>query len=416
MPIAKRAPSRTSTTAPKTTMFTYECNNNQGLKVQGEISAVNITLAKADLRRQGLNPISVRRKSTPLFGQRKKKVSVAEISHFSRQMATMMSAGVPLVQSFDIVAKGTDNTGVRDLVLAIKAEVEAGRTFSDALKQHPLYFDQLFCNLVAAGEASGSLETMLDRIATYKEKTESLKRKIKKALFYPCAVVVVAIIVTGILLIFVVPQFEQLFKGFGADLPYFTKLVVSLSNFVQKAWWMILGFVIAAVWVFTYCKRKYVIVGQVLDKLMLKLPIVGNILHKAAVARYARTLSTTFAAGVPLVEALESVAGATGNIVYTKAVLYIRDAVSTGSQMQAAMRTTGIFPNMVVQMVAIGEESGSLDKMLAKVATIFEEEVDAAVDGLSSLLEPLIMAVLGVLVGGLVIAMYLPIFKMGSVI
>lgn len=416
MPIAKRANQRAVNAAPKTHMFSYECTNSQGLKVQGEVSAVNITLAKADLRRQGLNPISVRRKSQPLFAKRKKKVSAADISHFSRQMATMMAAGVPLVQSFDIVAKGTDNTSVRDLVLAIKSEVEAGRSFSDALKQHPMYFDSLFCSLVAAGESSGSLETMLDRIATYKEKTESLKRKIKKALFYPSAVLVVAVIVTGILLIFVVPQFETLFKGFGADLPYFTKLVIDLSAFVQKFWWMVLGILVGSAWGFSYAKKKYVAVQQVLDRLILKLPVVGPILHKAAVARYARTLSTTFAAGVPLVEALESVAGATGNIVYAKAVLYIRDAVSTGSQMQAAMRTTGIFPNMVVQMVAIGEESGSLDKMLSKVATIFEEEVDAAVDGLSSLLEPLIMAVLGVLVGGLVVAMYLPIFKMGSVI
>ncbi len=417
MAIPKRANARPAAPAThKTYMFSYECTNSQGMKVQGEVSALNITLAKADLRRQGLNPISVRRKSTPLFGPRKKKVSAADICHFSRQMATMMSAGVPLVQSFDIVAKGTDNSAVRDLVLAIKSEVEAGRSFSEALTQHPLYFDALFCNLVAAGEASGSLETMLDRIATYKEKTESLKRKIKKALFYPCAVVVVAIIVTAILLIFVVPQFETLFKGFGADLPYFTKMVINLSNFMQKFWWLILGFIIGAVSFFSYAKKKYVGVQHVLDRTMLKLPIIGTILNKAAVARYARTLSTTFAAGVPLVEALESVAGATGNIVYTKAVLYIRDAVSTGSQMQAAMRTTGIFPNMVVQMVAIGEESGSLDKMLSKVATIFEEEVDAAVDGLSSLLEPLIMAVLGVLVGGLVVAMYLPIFKMGSVI
>ncbi len=416
MPIAKRAPSRAVTTAPKMYLFSYEATNSQGLKIQGEISAINITLAKADLRRQSLNPISVRRKSTPLFNRRKKKVTAAEISHFSRQLATMMAAGVPLVQSFEIVAKGTDSAAVRDLVVAIKSEVEAGRSFSDALKQHPFYFDSLFCSLVAAGEASGSLETMLDRIATYKEKTESLKRKIKKALFYPSAVMVVAIIVTGILLIFVVPQFETLFKGFGADLPYFTKMVIGLSNFVQKFWWIVAGVLIGAAWGFGYAKKKYVAVQQVLDRSMLKLPIIGNILHKAAVARYARTLSTTFAAGVPLVEALDSVAGATGNIVYTKAVLYIRDAVSTGSQMQAAMRTTGIFPNMVVQMVAIGEESGSLDKMLSKVATIYEEEVDAAVDGLSSLLEPLIMAVLGVLVGGLVVAMYLPIFKMGSVI
>ncbi len=410
MPPAKRAAVQLST-------FSYECTNNQGTKVKGEISAANLTLAKADLRRQGLNPIKVKKRSISLFsGKRRKKVTPAEICYFSRQMATMMSAGVPLVQSFDIVAKGVDNESMRDLVLAIKGDVEAGRSFSEALKQHPLQFDQLFCNLVGAGEASGSLETMLDRIATYKEKTESLKRKIKKALFYPTAVMVVAIIVTAILLIFVVPQFEQLFKGFGADLPAFTKMVIGLSEVMQKYWWIFLGFVIAAIWSLSYAKRKYVKVQNAIDRMMLKIPIVGNILHKAAIARFSRTLSTTFAAGVPLVEALESVAGATGNVIYSAAVLRIRDEVSTGSQMQVAMRNAGIFPNMVIQMVAIGEESGSLDAMLGKIATIYEEEVDAAVDGLSSLLEPLIMAVLGVLVGGLVIAMYLPIFKMGSVI
>ncbi len=396
--------------------FTYECTNNQGAKIKGEISAPNITLAKADLRRQGLNPVRVTKRSLTFFSKRKKKITPAEICYFSRQMATMMSAGVPLVQSFDIVSKGVDNESMRDLVLSIKADVEAGRSFSEALKQHPLQFDQLFCNLVGAGEASGSLETMLDRIATYKEKTESLKKKIKKALFYPTAVMVVAIIVTAILLIFVVPQFEQLFKGFGADLPAFTKMVISLSNIVQKFWWIFLGLIIGAIWFLSYAKRKYPKVQNALDKMILKVPVVGNILHKAAIARFSRTLATTFAAGVPLVEALDSVAGATGNIIYTQAVLKIKDEVSTGSQMQLAMRNTGIFPNMVIQMVAIGEESGSLDAMLGKIATIYEEEVDAAVDGLSSLLEPLIMAVLGVLVGGLVIAMYLPIFKMGSVI
>lgn len=415
MAVTKRQTS-SAPSAAKLTTFAYECTNNQGAKVKGEIAAANITVAKSDLRRQGLNPIKLRRKSISLFSKRKKKITPADICQFSRQMATMMAAGVPLVQSFDIVAKGVENTSVRDLVLAIKADVEAGRSFSEALKQHPLYFDHLFCNLVAAGESSGSLETMLDRIATYKEKSESLKKKIKKALFYPCAVIVVAIIVTAILLVFVVPQFEQLFKGFGADLPIFTQMVIRLSNFVQKFWWIILGVTIAAGWAFGYAKKRYVPLQHALDKFMLKIPIVGNILHKAAIARFSRTLATTFAAGVPLVEALESVAGATGNIIYSTAVLKIRDEVSTGSQLQAAMRNTGIFPNMVVQMVAIGEESSSLDAMLAKVASIFEEEVDAAVDGLSSLLEPLIMAVLGVLVGGLVIAMYLPIFKMGSVI
>jgi type IV pilus assembly protein PilC len=414
MPALKKSPKQTPV---KMSTFAYECTNNQGSKVKGEISALNITIAKADLRRQGLNPIKVRRRSQSLFsGKRRKKISPAEISYFSRQMATMMSAGVPLVQSFDIVAKGLENESMRDLVLSIKADVEAGRSFSEALRQHPMYFDPLFCSLVAAGEASGSLETMLDRIATYKEKTESLKRKIKKALFYPTAVMVVAIIVTAILLVFVVPQFEQLFKGFGADLPAFTKMIIGLSKIVQQWWWLFLGIIMLSVWGISYSKRKYPKVEHTFDRMLLKVPVVGSILHKAAIARFARTLSTTFAAGVPLVEALESVAGATGNIIYTTAVLKIRDEVSTGSQMQLAMRNTGIFPNMVIQMVAIGEESGSLDAMLGKIATIYEEEVDSAVDGLSSLLEPLIMAVLGVLVGGLVIAMYLPIFKMGSVI
>ncbi len=410
MPVAKRA-------TPQVSTFTYECINHQGTRIKGEITAANLTLAKADLRRQGLNPVKVRRRSQSIFTtKRKKKITAAEISYFSRQMATMMTAGVPLVQSFDIVAKGVENESMRDLVLSIKADVEAGRSFSEALRQHPLYFDQLFCNLVAAGEASGSLETMLDRIASYKEKTESLKRKIKKALFYPTAVLVVAIIVTAILLIFVVPQFEQLFKSFGADLPAFTKMIIGLSNIVQKWWYIFLGVIILSIWSLSYSKRKYPPVQHTIDKLILKVPVIGKILHKAAIARFARTLSTTFAAGVPLVEALDSVAGATGNVIYSAAVLRIKDEVSTGSQMQLAMRNTGIFPNMVIQMVAIGEESGSLDSMLAKIASIFEEEVDAAVDGLSSLLEPLIMAILGVLVGGLVIAMYLPIFKMGSVI
>lgn len=411
MPAAKRA-----TPAPKVATFNYECTNQQGAKVTGEISAANITLAKADLRRQGLTPLKIRRKSFSFSFNRRKKIKPADICQFSRHMATMMAAGIPLVQSFDIVAKGVDNPAVRDMVLAIKADVEAGRTFSDSLEQHPDYFDPLFCNLVSAGESSGSLDTMLDRIATYKEKTESLKRKIKKALFYPTAVMVVALIVTAILLIFVVPQFESLFKGFGADLPVFTQMVIHLSNFVQAWWWIILMLVIGAGWGFSYAKKRSIALQHTIDRLQLKVPVVGNILHKAAIARFARTLSTTFAAGVPLVEALESVAGATGNIIYSTAVLRIRDEVSTGSQVQAAMRNSGIFPNMVVQMVAIGEESGSLDAMLSKVATIFEEEVDAAVDGLSSLLEPLIMAVLGVLVGGLVVAMYLPIFKMGSVV
>lgn len=399
----------------KTITFSYESKNGQGHKITGEINALSLPLAKAELRKQGLTPLKVKKLSKPIsFG--KPKIKASDISYFSRQMATMMTAGVPLVQSFDIVAKGTDNSSIRDLVLKIKNDVEEGRSFSEALQQHPKHFDPLFCNLVNAGESSGALETMLDRIATYKEKAESLKRKVKKALFYPTAVVIVAIIVTAILLIFVVPQFEQLFKGFGADLPVFTQMVINLSNWVQKFWWVVLIGLGVIGSVFVYLKQNSKQFRYFLDTLVLKIPIIGNILTKAAIARYARTLATTFAAGVPLVEALDSVAGATGNILFTNAVLQIKEEVSTGAQVQQAMRNTNMFPNMIIQMVAIGEESGSLDDMLAKVASIFEEEVDTAVDGLSSLLEPLIMAVLGVLVGGLVIAMYLPIFKMGSVI
>lgn len=400
----------------KISTFSYECKNAQGHKVTGELNAITLPLAKAELMRQGLTPVKVKKAYKPINIGGKPKVTQTDICYFSRQMATMMTAGVPLVQSFDIVAKGTDNESLRELVLKVKSDVEEGRSFSEALQQHPKHFDKLFCNLVGAGEASGALEALLDRVATYKEKSEAIKRKVKKALFYPTAVMVVAVIVTAILLIFVVPQFEELFKGFGADLPVFTQFVINLSNFMQAWWFLIFGGLIAFGVGFSFVKKRSTAMQRALDVLSLKLPIIGNILHQAAVARYARTLATTFSAGVPLVEALDSVAGATGNCVFTDAVLQIKEEVSTGAQVQQAMRNANIFPNMVIQMVAIGEESGSLDEMLAKVANIFEEEVDAAVDGLSSLLEPLIMAILGVLVGGLVIAMYLPIFKMGSVI
>tara|TARA_R110002110_G_scaffold121431_2_gene297248 strand:- start:84379 stop:85611 length:1233 start_codon:yes stop_codon:yes gene_type:complete len=395
--------------------FKYECKNAKGHKVNGEINAVSTDLARAELRRQGMTPVKVRKVSKPIQ-LTKKKIASSDISYFSRQLATMMSAGVPLVQSFEIVARGSDNESVTELVLKVKTDIEGGSSFAEALKQHPKYFDPLFCNLVGAGESSGALETMLDRIATYKEKSESIKKKVKKALFYPTAVMVVAMIVTAILLIFVVPQFEELFKGFGADLPVFTQFVIELSEFVQSYWWMISAGMGAAASAFVFFKKRSTTMQHILDRLILKIPLIGDILNKAAIARYARTLATTFAAGVPLVEALDSVAGATGNIVYSQAVMQIKDEVSTGTQVNQAMRNTSVFPSMVIQMVAIGEESGSLDSMLEKVANIYEEEVDAAVDGLSSLLEPLIMAVLGVLVGGLVIAMYLPIFKMGSVI
>ena len=401
----------------KSVTFTYEGKDAKGAKARGEIHAVNLALAKADLRRQGITPLKLKKKSKPLISlSTKKRIKAADICAFSRQMATMMTSGVPLVQSFDIIAKGTENESLEELVTNIKNDVEGGLAFSEALLKHPKHFDNLYCNLVLAGETSGALETMLDRIATYKEKSESLKRKIKKALFYPTAVIIVAIIVTAILLIFVVPQFEELFKGFGADLPAFTQLVIHISNVVQETWWAILAGMVISGYFFVQTKQRSKKFRATLDRLILRVPIVGAILHKASIARFARTLATTFAAGVPLVEALDSVAKATGNIVYTTAIYQIREEVVTGSQIQSAMRATGIFPNLVVQMIAIGEESGALDDMLEKVALIYEEEVDLAVDGLSSLLEPLIMAILGVLVGGLVIAMYLPIFKMGSVV
>jgi type IV pilus assembly protein PilC len=344
------------------------------------------------------------------------RVTAADIAIFSRQLATMMTAGIPLVQSFDIVGAGHENPAMQKLIMAIKGDVEGGTALADALAKHPLHFDDLFVSLVEAGEQAGALETLLDKIATYKEKTEAIKKKIKKALFYPAAVVVVSIVVTAILMIYVIPEFESLFQGFGADLPAFTRFVIDISKFVQTKGWMLLLVGVGGIWGIIEAKRRNRAVQQFFDRAMLKLPIIGSILHKSAIARYARTLSTTFSAGVPLVEALTSVAGATGNIVYETAVLRMRDEVATGQRLQRAMENTDLFPNMVNQMIAVGEESGSLDAMSAKVADFYEEEVDNAVDSMSSLLEPLIMSILGVLVGGLVIAMYLPIFKMGAVV
>jgi len=355
------------------------------------------------------------KKQSQLF-QKTQKITTTDIAIFSRQLATMMSAGIPLVQAFDIVGSGHDNPSMQKLILNIKSDVEGGATLAEALARHPLYFDELFTNLVHAGEQSGALETLLDKVATYKEKTEAIKAKIKKALTYPAAVVVVAIIVTTILLIYVIPQFENLFQNFGADLPTFTRMVVDLSLFVRTKGWLILIAVIGAIVGLVQARRRSRTFHRILDRLTLKIPILGGILRKAAIARYARTLATMFAAGVPLVEALESVSGATGNIVYQEGVLRIREEVSTGQRLQRAMEMTDLFPNMVVQMIAVGEESGSLDDMAGKVADFYEAEVDDAVDNLSSLLEPMIMAILGVLVGGLVVAMYLPIFKMGSVV
>jgi len=402
--------------AIKQSTFIWEGTDRKGTRVKGESRASNPSMVKADLRRQGINPLKVKKKSALFSSSKKKKILPKDIAVFTRQLATMMGAGVPLVQSFEIIGRGHENPAMQELILGIKADVESGSTLANALSRQPLYFDELVCNLVAAGEQAGILETLLDKIATYKEKTEALKSKIKKALFYPTAVIVVAFIVTAILLIFVVPQFEELFNGFGADLPAFTQVVIGLSEWMQAYWWLVLLGIGGGVYAFAQARKRSPKFNHGLDRMVLKLPVIGEILRKAVVARFARTLSTMFAAGVPLVEAMESVAGAAGNAIYAEGILDMRDDVATGQQLQLAMTQTGLFPNMVVQMVAIGEESGSLDAMLGKVADFYEQEVDDAVDGLSSLLEPLIMAVLGVLVGGLIVAMYLPIFKMGSVV
>ena len=395
--------------------FLYEGTNRGGSKVKGEIFALNDALAKNELRKQGINPLKVKKKPKALFGGAQ-KITPADISIFARQMATMMSAGVPLVQSFEIIAQGSDNQSMQKLIMGIKNEVEGGVGLAEALSKEPLYFDPLFINLVNAGEQSGALETMLDKLATYKEKVEALKAKVKKALFYPIAVLIVAFVVTVILLVFVVPQFEELFTSFGADLPALTRFVIDLSEFMQDWWYMIAGGIAGSFYVFFRIKKTSPKLQESWDRMALKAPVVGEIATKSAIARFSRTLETMSAAGVPLVEAMESVAGATGNIIYHNASLKIRDEVSQGTQLQTSMRNTGLFPNMAIQMVSIGEEAGSLDDMLAKVADFYEAEVDNAVDALTSLLEPIIMAVLGVLVGGLIVAMYLPIFKLGSVV
>lgn len=409
---AKVKPKKASTQA---SVFVWSGTDKKGNKIKGELTAANIAAAKSELRKQGVATRTVKKKPTPLF-QSKKKITPLDIAIFSRQLATMMKAGVPLVQSFDIVSEGLENPTMRELVLNIKNDVEAGNSLAGSLRKHPIYFDDLFCSLVESGEQSGALETMLDRISTYKEKTEALKAKIKKAVKYPIAVVVIAIIVTVILLLKVVPTFQDLFKGFGADLPAFTQFVIDLSEWMQAYWYIFLGSLGGTIFGFMEAKRRSQGFSDAIDAMTLKLPVVGNIVYQSTIARFARTLATTFAAGVPLVEALESVAGSTGNIVYKRAVHRIKEEVSAGVQLNFSMKATGLFPSMAVQMTAIGEESGSLDEMLDKVATHFEQEVDAAVDGLTSLLEPIIMSVLGVLVGGLIIAMYLPIFKLGDVV
>ena len=395
--------------------FIWEGTDRKGKKIKGKSTASSEAAVRADLRRQGVVPTRIRKQRKSIFSGAG-KITTGDIALFSRQLATMLKAGIPLVQSFEIVGSGHENAAMQRLIMAVKTDVEGGSTLADALSKHPLYFDDLFVNLVDAGEQAGALESLLEKIATYKEKTEAIKKKIKKALTYPAAVLIVALVVTTILLIFVIPAFEDLFKGFGADLPTFTRKVIDLSLFVRTKGFYLAALIGGSIATFIYFKKRSRPMRQFLDRMTLKSPIIGPIIQKASIARYARTLSTMFAAGVPLVEALESVAGATGNIVYENGVLAMRDEVATGQRLQHAMESTGLFPNMVIQMIAVGEESGSLDDMSAKVADFYEEDVDNAVDNLSSLLEPMIMSILGVLVGGLVVAMYLPIFKMGAVI
>ena len=402
--------------AAENTIFVWTGTDRNGRKSKGEVPAITAAIARVQLRKQGIAAKSVKKKPRPLISFGAKKIQPADIAIFTRQLATMMKAGVPLVQAFDIVAEGTDHEKMRELILTVRTDVSSGTGLAGALEKHPLHFDELFCSLVASGENSGTLEVMLDRVATYKEKTEALKAKIKKAMTYPIATIVVAIVVTGILLVKVVPQFAETFQGFGSDLPGFTLFVLRLSDWVQ-GWWaiLLLGF-FASSYFFSQAKRRSKRFANWLDSVALKLPILGSVIHDAVIARFSRTLSTTFAAGVPLVEALESTAGAAGNAIYATAVRRIRDDVTAGTSLALSIRTTGLFPTMLLQMTAIGEESGSLDDMLGKVADHYEAAVDNAVDSLSSLIEPIIMSVLGVLIGGLMIAMYLPIFMLGSVI
>ncbi len=401
--------------AKKLQAFVWEGKDRKGNKSKGEMASANVALVKAQLRKQGIMPEKVKKKPKPLFGG-SKKITPFDIAMLTRQLATMMKAGVPLVQSFDIVADGLENKGLQDLVMSIRNDISSGTGFAASLRKHPKHFDDLYCNLVDSGEQAGALEQMLDRIATYLEKTEILKKKVKKAMTYPIAVIVVAIIVTAILLVKVVPQFESLFQGFGAELPVFTQFVVHLSEWMQKWWFVVLIGIVGTIFLFKEARRRSPKFSDFVDKWILKVPVVGEILDKSAVAKFGRVLSTTFAAGVPLVDALESVSGATGNAVYRDAVTNIKNDVSSGTQLQASMRNQGIFPVMAVQLTAIGEESGNLDEMLGKVAEHYEAVVDDMVDNLTALMEPMIMAVLGVLVGGLIVAMYLPIFQMGQVV
>ncbi len=396
--------------------FTWKGTDKRGIVMKGEQQAKTEALLRAELRRQGINATQVRPKSKPLFGAAGKRISAKEIAIFSRQLATMMKSGVPIVQALEIIGSGQKNQRMANMVNALRADIAGGSSIYEALSQYPVQFDELYRNLVKAGESAGVLETVLETIANYKENIETLKGKIKKALFYPAMVIAVALIVSAILLVFVVPQFEEVFKSFGAELPAFTQMIVGLSKFMVAWWWLMLLVFIALIVAFIFFYKRSVKFQHFLDRVILRVPVIGQIMHNSAIARFARTLGVTFAAGVPLVEGLGTVAGATGNSVYEQAVYRIRDDVSVGYQVNMAMKQVNIFPHMVVQMTAIGEEAGALDAMLLKVAEFYEQEVNNAVDALSSLIEPFVMVIIGVLVGSMVIGMYLPIFKLASVV
>ena len=396
--------------------FVWEGNDKRGVKMKGEQQSKNMNFLRAELRRQGITPTVVKPKPKPLFGQAGKPITPKDIAFFSRQMATMMKSGVPIVQSLEIIGSGHKNARMKKMVEEIRSEIEGGSSLYEAISKHPVQFDELYRNLVRAGEGAGVLETVLDTIASYKENLEALKGKIKKAMFYPAMTIAVAILVSAILLIFVVPQFEDIFKDFGADLPAFTKMIVAASRFMVSWWWLMLGLAAGSIFAFIFFKKRSPAFQHFLDKLILKIPVIGQIMHNSAIARFSRTLAVTFKAGVPLVEALDTVAGATGNSVYEKAVLRVRDDVAVGYPVNMSLKQTNLFPHMVIQMTAIGEEAGALDTMLFKVAEYYEQEVNNAVDALASLIEPMIMVFIGVLVGGMVIGMYLPIFKLAAVV
>ncbi len=396
----------------KEVTYAWEGTDKKGKRVKGEMKASGEAFVKATLRRQGVNVVKISKQRFKTGGN----ISDKDVTLFTRQLATMMKAGVPLLQAFDIVGKGHSNPAVSKLLGDIKADVETGSSLSQAFRKYPLYFDNLFCNLVGAGEQAGILDSLLDRLATYKEKILAIKGKIKSALFYPISILVVAFVITAVIMIFVIPAFKELFSSFGADLPAPTVMVMAMSDFFVDYWWAIFGSIGGALWFFFYTWKRSEKMQASMDRLLLKMPVFGEVIRKATIARFSRTLSTMFAAGVPLVEALDSVAGASGNRVYYDATKKVQSEISTGASLTVAMQNTEVFPNMVLQMVAIGEESGALDSMLGKVADFYEGEVDDAVEALSSLMEPIIMVVLGTLIGGLVIAMYLPIFKMGQVV